>query len=213
MTQLAQEKRNATAQEMEHIILVSARAILKSTKYGAAKEEALYNTLDATYKACIKAGCTDQDFSKVQIGIVHKVYGDPQSMYASTSQKMHALPYWNPTKHRINVAPMGIPVETDPKTKESILLEFVEPGAHVMIPEPYTKGGKYSTLRGVAPQLVALPREVDECLDLSPVTYSEWCTWMHSPMSNCCRRTTAWYDKGQRLVCTKCGQSCTGTSF
>lgn len=203
---VAAEKRKVTDQELDHIALVTARTILKCIKVKAYNEKWLIDTLDGVYKSCIDAGCTERDFWKAQKETVHKVFGDPNEMYASNGHRQKRLPFWNPTKHKLNLSPMGLIDHIDPKTKEPTYIEFIGPGEHVWIPESYAKGGPYSTVKGVAPQLEQLPVYTDTELDLRPITYSEWCAYSEdSKPSNCCRKPVVWWDAGQAIICTKCG--------
>ncbi len=171
--------------------------------FNVLEPERLFITL---LKDLLDTGYTEENFWFVQKGVIHKVYGDPQAMYKSNGQKQHAIPYWNPTHHNINISPMGLIKSVDAKTREAITWDFLAPGQMIMIPTSYTQGGKYSTLQGVAPQLRPLPRQVDRSLDLSPITYVEWCTFRDSELSKCCHKQTVWQEKGNILVCGKCGQ-------
>lgn len=163
--------------------------------------------------------------------IVAKVYkdiaGDPQTMIATQYIRLQNLPYWNPTKHRINIHALGIvktlkrsdsgkrdwkgePVIKDEKVEFE---EFVEPGHTIGIPYTYTIGGKHSSLKGVAPQLQPLPTQYLEWFgeDLLPTSYAEWVTYTDPGLiTKCCDRPMGWNVKTHRLVCSKCGKSCVG---
>lgn len=103
---------------------------------------------------------------------------DPQSPYIH-----FPVYYWNPTNHKVNIAPLGIHNTT-----------VVEPGAHVPIPFPHTIGGKRSAITGVAPQLKALPRAgEDTLLDLKPTSLIEWATYFtYTKLTDCCRKCEVW---------------------
>ena len=220
MQKLAQEKRKQTVQELEYYALVCAKWI-KASIYDHNKLDNLNylyppdleEVFHALNQEMFKGSFTEDDFWCAQKKTIHALYGDPNIMAQSSGQKVHALPYWNPTKHTLNIAPMGIVKSVDIKTREAAIYETVAPGELIMVPTSYTVGGKYSTLQGVAPQLKPLPRQIDEELDLAPITYAEWCTFINCPLSSCCKRQATWYDKGNRLVCSKCGETTKGTVF
>jgi hypothetical protein len=220
MAKLAQDKREKTRNELEHVALVAAKwikvgvlATRKSLNIDVVYPPQIEAALESLRKGCLDLGFTEENFWYAQKRAIHHVYGDPLIMAQSSGHKPHALPYWNPTRHRLNISPMGIIDHVDPKTREAKILDFVDSGAHVMIPECYTVGGKYSTLRGVAPQLQPLPRQIDNLLDLAPTTYAEWCSYQDSSLSRCCKTMTAWHDKGDCLVCTKCGKKIIGQVY
>lgn len=212
MQRLAQEKREKTANELEHLALVCAKWIRASVLDAKrmANQHIVYpsnleDIFDTLYKGTQDLGFTLDNFWYAQRKAIHVSYGDPKVMAQSNGYKPHALPYWNPTIHRLNIAPLGIVELVDPKTREARTVDFVPSGGYIMIPTSYTVGGKYSSLRGVCPQLAALPRQVDEELDLAPLTYAEWCTYQDTRLTKCCKKMPAWHDKGDCLVCTKCG--------
>lgn len=221
MAQLAAEKRKKTNQELEHYSIVCSRMIRAAQDFEqellnrpALYPPSLEHVLAGTHKSMIDTGYTEDNFRAVQRRAIHLVYGDPLTMAQSNGYRHHAIPYWNPTPNRINVAPMGLVKSVDKKTRETTFWDFVEPGEHIQIPEPYTKGGKHSTVHGVAPQLKPLPRQLDNYLDLEPLTYTEWCTYMDgAPLSPCCRRQVVWYDAKGCLICSKCGKNSKGTTF
>jgi hypothetical protein len=219
MKALAQEKRNKTTEELKHVAAVALKSIKaceslhkKITGKSYYYFPHLEAGLDGLLTSCRELNFTNENFWYCQRVIIHKLYGDPQVMAQSTGLKTHALPYWNPTTHKLNISPMGIVESVDVKTREAKFVEFVAPGAHVWIPEGYTVGGKYSTVFGVAPQLRPLPRQVDRnnLLDLAPLTYTEWCMFTDNTMSECCKDQAVWHEKADCLVCSKCGNKVRG---
>lgn len=212
MKQVAQTKKKALESELHHVALLYAQAFKKliRTVYGNRSpflpEKIAESFMAGVIKACqedLRHGLDQALF--VQREIIHLVYGDPKEM-ASISQRAHAVPYWNPTAQKVNISPMGLVKHVDEKTREAVFHDFVEPGEHIMIPDAYTVGGKFSTVYGVAPQLRPLPRQVDNSLDISPVTYTEWCTYRDWQLTSCCKKQQVWYDKKSCLICSKCGK-------
>lgn len=155
------------------------------------------------------------------------LFGDPQAMIKERHIRLQALPYWNPTQHKINIHALGVvktvkivdepgfknwrtgKLETRQRQETVDFEEFVEPGQIVYIPYTYTTGGKHSSIYGVAPQLKPLPVMHEDWFgaDLSPNTYTEWCTFMHPDfVSNCCGRPGGWNVQTNKLVCSKCGK-------
>lgn len=220
MAQLAQGKRSKMLSDVEHVATVYARTLHKLVDFhkptgsdGLYLKEPYMEIFFGELKNEVmsKLGWTEEQAFHVQKEIIHKVYGDPNIM-SSNSLRQHSVPYWNPTAKVINIHPLGLVKKLDEKTREAIFHEFLGPGEHIMLPEGYTKGGKHSTVYGVAPQLRPLPRQVDSLvgLDLEPITYTEWCTYMESSLSPCCRKQVMWYDGGDRLACSKCGKNVKG---
>ena len=220
LAQVVGSKRQALSQEIDHVSLVFARTLRKLVQFHSRNRRDSYlpeNLMEVFFcemknETMAKLGFTQDQYLACQIRTINHAFGEPQLM-ASSGQKIHAIPYWNPTPHRINIHPIGLVKSIDDKTRNAIFYDFVEPGEHVMIPESYTKGFRHSTIYQVAPQLKPLPRAVDEFLDLEPLTYTEWCTYMHAPLSECCRRQVNWYEKGNYLLCTKCGNRARGSTF
>lgn len=217
MQRLAQEKREKTANELEHLALICAKWIRagvldakrihsRSLVYPDNLEEIFHKLFTGTQDL----GFTLDNFWYTQKKAIHVSYGDPRVMAQSNGYKPHALPYWNPTIHRLNIAPLGIIDHVDPKTREAHIVDFVPSGGFIMIPTSYTVGGRYSSLRGVCPQLTPIPRQVDTELDLAPLTYAEWCTYQDTQLTKCCQKMPAWLDKEDCLVCTKCGKGVVG---
>lgn len=138
------------------------------------------------------------------------LFGDPKKMLEEKNLKLQALPYWNPTKHKINIQPLGV-VKTvriieKPYFRQEVVdyEEQVEPGALVHIPYSHIAGA----LAGVAPQLMPMPVQHLEyfSIDLEPITYTEWCSFIEPTVtSNCCHRPAAWSVDSHKLVCSKCG--------
>ena len=139
------------------------------------------------------------------IKAMQKELGDPKQM-AQDTLKQHAKPYWNPTKHRINVFPLGIVKSVLPD--KSVEYETViAPGEQVMVPWGHTIGGKHSSLKGIAPQLQPLPgldlaEEHDEVMSVS---FTEWCAFGDAlVISHCCRKQVLWSVTHNKLICQKC---------
>lgn len=146
--------------------------------------------------------------------VSRRLFGDPNTMLQEKNIRLQALPYWNPTHHKLNIHSLGIPKtikikDTNTGRQEIVdFEEFIEPGATVHIPYTYTVGGKHSSLYGVCPQLKPLPLMQDEeyGMDLEPTTYAEWCTYIDPTYTSlCCHRPAGWDTHRQRLVCSKCG--------
>lgn len=219
MQALAQEKRNKTTEEIKHIAAVAIKQwrvieleFKKEYNCDSLPDKILEHLLKGVYDTCQDLGFTLENFWFIQRQIIHHIHGDPRLMAQSNGLRQHAIPYWNPTHHRLNVAPLGLVESVDEKTREAKFVEFVNPGDQVWIPAGYTTGGRYSSVAGVAPQLRPLPRQVDDSLDLAPIAYSEWCAYTNNSMSECCRKIAAWHEKGHKLVCSKCGNSVRGKS-
>jgi hypothetical protein len=209
--------------------LVSMGAIDTGQEQSLAKS--LIRDFDTTIASIAKEWNTPADdpiWKRAVSDVAKLIFGDPQTMLRERHLRLQALPYWNPTKHKINIHALGViktvkitDVTVTPQRtgsgraytsqrQETVdFEEFVEPGAIVYIPYTYTTGGKHSSLYGVAPQLQPLPvmHEDDFGADLSPTTYTEWCTFM-SPefISNCCKRPGGWNMDTNKLVCSKCGK-------
>lgn len=207
MAQVVQGKRSSISQEMDHLAGVFHRAWLKLEKYqgGLFKPDKLETYFEYTHaEICRQVWWTEEQAQEVLRRMVNLYYGDPLIM-SSVAQRQFSVPYWNPTKHRLNIAPMGLVASVDEKTREATFHEFLDPGAHIMIPHGYTVGGKHSTVAGVAPQLQPLPRQEDTELDLHPLTYTEWCTFGSPGVSKCCQKQVVWSDGHGSLMCVKCG--------
>lgn len=136
--------------------------------------------------------------------VLHKIHGDPKYLQKNFAVRFYSIPYTNPTEGRINIAPMGIIRFVNHSTKIAEFAEFVYPGETIMVPIAYTTGGQFSTVKGVAPQLVPVEKEYDQELDLMPVSYQEWCDYCVPHTTKCCNRFMAWSDMSNTLVCVKC---------
>lgn len=111
----------------------------------------------------------------------------------------HTTKWWNPTKHRIDIRPLGaIDTEGNP-------LEYVNPGENVDLPTVFSSGGKYDAVYSVAPQLVKFPVSKESLLDLTPIDYYEWRDNFPLTKSKCCKRTLVWNSQLQTPECSKCG--------
>lgn len=186
MQRLAQDKRDKVLMELDHWC---------ETWYLLACEypNELETTFYVMHERMAEALFIEENFWYVQKLIIHRIFGDP-SVAQSTGYKIHMKPYWNPTPHKLGIAAMGL--EED----------CVGPGEQIMIPTIYTTGGKYATYRGVAPQLRALPIQIDNSLDLAPISFAEWCTFQEPEYSDCCDRPIYWHMNRHRLLCGKCGK-------
>jgi hypothetical protein len=211
--------------------LVSMGAIDIDAKQESPLVKSVIRNFDTSIASVAKewaATVDDTVWKKAVSDVAKLLFGDPQTMLKERHLRLQALPYWNPTKYKINIHALGV-VKTVKITDITVTSqrnsgkapylnqrqetvdfeEFVEPGAIVYIPYTYTTGGKHSSLYGVAPQLQPLPvmHEDDFGADLSPTTYTEWCTFM-SPefISNCCKRPGGWNIDTNKLVCSKCGK-------
>lgn len=140
-----------------------------------------------------------KSFIPAWIRSVNRELGDPLVIHKTGLRHM-AIPYWNPTPLRINIFSLGI-------LKADLgVYEFVEPGERVLIPWGYCQGGKYSAVKGVAPQLQPLPTPKHDLqdYDLMPISYQEWITYFGMSFSQCCRKQILWDEKHARCVCQKC---------
>lgn len=160
------------------------------------------SAMERSERTAYDSGLTAATWLKVVINAGRELFGDPAIMLENSNTRHHACPYWNPTNHNLLISPLGLTQVVDGKT---IPVDRVAPGAMIYIPAPYTLGGKKSAVAGVAPQLRALPVQVDLSLDIYPTTYAEWCTFGQPGMSKCCNKQTVWSDGHRRVMCSKCG--------
>lgn len=219
---LAAEKRDVLVSRLKHETI--AKFAVELTKYllgNRMKGRKLWpngedeEILKEQTETALASGIELAVWLKALVDAGKRMYGDPQEMYESKAHLHHAVPYWNPTAHRLNIHALGLIVP--PKQGEKLtpgniqFQDWVEPGELVYIPYPDTTGGKYSSVAGVAPQLRPCPRDVDDFLDLAPTTYAEWCTYQEGGvLSSCCGKMMVWSDQYHRLICSRCGERCTG---
>lgn len=143
----------------------------------------------------------DTDWIEVLRFALHKRYGDPKTMQKDSLRlRQYAIPYFNPTGQTVNIHPLGL------RDEEGQELSSVAPRGIIGIPAPYTTGGKYSTLQGVAPQLKAVAAKTKDTLleDLTPASYVEWIRFCSNGISDCCYQPWVWSDAKQTLLCSKC---------
>lgn len=141
---------------------------------------------------------TPEEVRKIHVSASHILDGDPKVQLGQDTHP-YMIMHHNPSPHLLNVEPMGL-YDEDKK-----IIKSVPSGALVRIPIAYTRGGKASTVRTIAPQLEELPsHNKDHMLDIRPQTYSEWITYKDYTVSTCCGRSVVWYDNTQKLLCTYC---------
>lgn len=217
MPAIAADKRKLAGEERIYWTSVVARKVIYGLRTLNHKDYFTSKAIENARRMALEAGVYEYIWIDSLKTALHRVFGNPNHMYETQRQRHHAVVYWNPTAHKVNVFALGLmhevanPEDNGASAKLETI-QFVEPGERIFIPFPYTVGGKHSTITGVAPQLRALPQEhVDENLDIMPTTYVEWCTFQ-SPIvtSPCCSRAIVWSDNHRRLMCVKCGQRCTG---
>lgn len=121
-------------------------------------------------------------------------YGDPQDI----KRKQYSVLYHNPTHHWLQISAMDL------KDENAKPIEKISPGGVVWIPYAYTKGGKKSTVHGVAPQLLPATTHVETMLDLPPSTWGEWVQFQPYVPSRCCGEVVQWLDSKQYLECRGC---------
>lgn len=214
---IAADRRKQSEDEINYYIAATRQTILRACRRVKYKLEELAQRIRQCREDAYSIGISPEIWEKAQLGAVHNLFGDPNLMYRSESHRMHSVPYWNPTAQKVNIHSLGIMHEVaNPEdqgaTAKMEIVDFVEPGARVFIPFPYTVGGKHSSIHGVAPQLRPLPTgQIDEELDIGPTTYVEWCTYQRaSTQSKCCKKMIVWSDYCLHLVCAKCGERQTG---
>lgn len=210
MAVLAADSRNRTEQETIFIVGQIAKKLIKAfvrdyslllSQHKSVKIIAEYNEL------AVKAGVDMATWTKAVIEAFTKLLGDPLTMWQDHKRLHHAIPYVNPEPVALNLHPLGLPKSDENGRPTKEIVDFVQPGEVIYIPQPYTIGGKYSTLTGVAPQLRPCPRVEDEELDLQPTTYEEWCHCTSGDqLSECCNKGVVWSDELRRLMCGKCGE-------
>lgn len=129
---------------------------------------------------------------KVAIRTAELAYGVPRSQVL----KHYAIPYYNPTEQTFSLAWLGL----DQKR--------IGPKESVLVPLPYTLGGKASAVLSTAPKLVPIPVQVEKLShDYTPLTFDEWvtyCSYKDSP----CGGVVVWCTTQRKRVCAK---SFTGT--
>lgn len=141
---------------------------------------------------------TFTQYAKLALRTAHKAYGAPMAL-AKDNLRQYMVTYFNPTQRTLNVKPLGV-LDDDKKPVENL-----PSGGWIRIPEGYTKGGRYSTIATVAPQLLPMPvQRHDELSDNNPLSYVEWITFQPNRPSPCCGKQVLWSDTGHTLQCEKC---------
>ncbi len=137
---------------------------------------------------------TEQEQNYVTKLAVDKAYGDPLLLRKHKLElKPYTVQFFNPLGIELNIKPMGIGIDK------------VAPGDVVSIPAGYCVGGSKSVLASTAPQLKPMPpQERDYLIDNSPISYTEWVSYLCLQVSECCGHQILWSETEQNLVCQKC---------
>ncbi len=156
----------------------------------------------ARFLTAWRTNWTDDEILRIKLLALSKAYKTPMALTRDQLHlRQHGIQYHNPTYHKLNIHPLGIPDE------QGNTVDFVSPGAVVTIPRSLAIGGKNSALLGVAPQLKELVVTYDESLDLHPTSYAEWIAYCPFKKSLCCQSQVLWSETKQELVCSGCRQS------
>lgn len=149
---LAADSRSRTEKEIAFHVGQIAKKLIKGFVKSYAmliddlESEKLFGQL---WRISKDAGVDPAIWLRAQIESVIKLLGDPYTLYHNNMTLHHSIPFVNPMAIRLNLHPLGLPKSDANGKPTKEIVEFVEPGEIVYIPQPYTVGGNHSSLKGV----------------------------------------------------------------